>query len=381
MFKKQKRNSFLLFILFIAILPLITFCSKKEKVSEYENRELAEFPEISFSAIFKDKTFMSGFDKYMSDHFIGRINWIQSKKNIELAIGKNEINGIYVTDKRLIEHIEQPDYTEIDKSIKAINDFSESTGLPTYVMIAPTSAGIYEDEIPKNAPHQNQKEFIDYIYSNLNSDITAIDIYNTLSSVKNDEYIYYRTDHHWTTLGAYYAYNSAVQKLGFTPISYDKFNIEHVSDDFKGTFHSKTLYDGIEPDIIDIYSYSDGAKVTECMVNDGMNEISSDTMYFREYLEGKDKYSVFLGTNQPLVTIKTNVQNDKKLLIIKDSYAHCFAPFMTQHYSEITLLDLRYVGAANTDIIDVSEYSQALILYNASTFTTDRNVKKLSFIF
>ena len=376
----MKRVSAVVFLAILIILPLATLFSHKEYFSETENRKLAEFPKFSMKTIM-DKSFMNGFETYISDHFINRLGWIETKTGIELALGKKELNGIYIADERLMEKLPAIDYSAIDKSVDAINKFSENnSSVPVYCLLAPTSAGIYMDELPKNAPQEDQKALIDYVYGNLNDNITTIDVYNILYTMK-DEYIYYRNDHHWTSLGAYYAYNATIQKLGFSPIVYDKYDIEHASDSFKGTFYSTSLYDKVKADTIDIYRYDEGANVTDYIVNDGKSETEYDSIYFRDYLTQKDKYSTYLGPNQPLVTIKTDVHNDKKLLVIKDSYAHCFAPFLTQHYSEITLIDLRYIGVSAEDVVNISDYSQVLVLYNASTFSTDDNVKKLSVMF
>lgn len=377
---KMKRVSAVVFLAILIILPLATLFSHKEYFSETENRKLAEFPKFSMKTVM-DKSFMNGFETYISDHFINRLGWIETKTGIELALGKKELNGIYIADERLMEKLPTIDYSAIDKSVDAINKFSENnSSVPVYCLLAPTSAGIYMDELPKNAPQEDQKALIDYVYGNLNDNITTIDVYNILYTMK-DEYIYYRNDHHWTSLGAYYAYNATIQKLGFSPIVYDKYDIEHASDSFKGTFYSTSLYDKVKADTIDIYRYDEGANVTDYIVNDGKSETEYDSIYFRDYLTQKDKYSTYLGPNQPLVTIKTDVHNDKKLLVIKDSYAHCFAPFLTQHYSEITLIDLRYIGVSAEDVVNISDYSQVIVLYNASTFSTDDNVKKLSVMF
>lgn len=377
---KQLKISAFIFIILIVILPLATAFSKKEEKSEMENRSLAKFPKFSISNVL-NKSFMNGFEEYISDHFIGRINWIELKVDLELLSGKQEINGIYITDDMLIEKLDTPNYEELDKSVNAINNLAERFTNPQYfVMIAPTSAGIYTDKLPAHAPQVNQKELIDYIYNGLSENVTSIDIYNSLSAVK-DEYIYYRNDHHWTSLGAYYGYNNAIQKLGFTPISYDKFNIEHVSDNFKGTFYSKSLYNKIKADTIDIYSLDSTSGVQSMIVDTGKEEKTFDTLYDRSYLSTKDKYAMFLSENNPKVTIKTNTKNDKKILIIKDSYANCFVPFLTEHYNEITLLDLRYIGVTSENIVNINEYNQVLFLYNASTIAQDENLKKLEYIF
>ena len=103
------------------------------------------------------------------------------------------------------------------------------------------------------------------MYNKLNSNVTTIDVYNSLYAVR-DEYIYYRNDHHWTSYGAYCGYKTAIKKLGFSEISYNKYHIEHASNSFKGTLYSKTLYDKIIPDMVDLYNYENGAKVTSVEV-------------------------------------------------------------------------------------------------------------------
>lgn len=378
---KQLKISALIFIILLIVLPIATAFSKKETKSDMENRTLATFPKFSIQSV-RDKSFMNGFESYISDHFIGRIKWIELKVDTELLIGKKEINNIYITDNMLIEKLQEPNYPEINKSVDAINNLAERFKNPEYyVLVAPTSAGIYLDKLPNNAPQVQQKEaVIDYIYGSLSDNITSIDVYNNLYASK-DEYIYYRNDHHWTSLGAYYAYNTAIQKLGFTPIPYSKFNIEHASDDFKGTFYSKSLYNGIKADTIDIYTMDKSKGIQSMVVNDGTSETTFNTLYDRSYLDTKDKYGTFLSENNPIVTVKTNVQNDKKILIIKDSYANSVVPFLAEHYSEITILDLRYIGITSENIVNINDYNQVLFLYNASTIAQDENLKKMDYIF
>lgn len=378
---KQLKITALIFMIILVVLPIVTAFSKKEEKSEMENRTLAKFPKLSIATI-RDKSFMDGFEDYLSDHFIARINWIELKVDIELMLGKKEINNIYITDDMLIEKLEEPNYQEINNSVSAINNLAERFTNPEFfVMVAPSSAGIYMDKLPNNAPQINQKEqVIDYIYGSLSDRVSSIDVYNTLYASKS-EYIYYRNDHHWTSLGAYYAYNVAIQRLGFNPISYDKFNIEHTNNDFKGTFYSKSLYNGIKADTIDIYTMDKSKGIQSMVVNNGSNETEFDTLYDRSYLDTKDKYGMFLSENNPIVTVKTNVDNEKKLLVIKDSYANSFVPFLSEHYSEITILDLRYIGITSENIVNINDFNQVLFLYNASTIAQDENLKKMDYIF
>ncbi|MDO5560847.1 MAG: DHHW family protein [Oscillospiraceae bacterium] len=374
--KKQHIISTILFLIIIFVFPVTLLVSKKTEFSDIENRKLQKAPSFSFDSWFS-KSFMTNTESYIADHFPGRTGWVKTKIKTQLMLGKTELNGIYITDKRLIEHIEEPDYTNADISVAAINDFAEKTGVPAYVVIAPTSGGIYADTLGKNAPQYSQKEIINHIYAQAGQKVSVIDIYDLLYATR-DDYIYYRTDHHWTSLGAYYAYNYVIQKLGFTPIAYSKYNIEHASSDFLGTYYSKTLYTDIQADTIDIYTYNDGKSVTSCTVSTGNQEKTYDDIYFRENLQKKDKYTTYLGPNVPVINIRTNLESDKKILIFKDSYANSFVPFLTQHYSQITVADMRYIQNYR-DYFDPSDFSQILFLYNATTFCDDDNIKKLTY--
>ncbi|NLK71331.1 MAG: hypothetical protein GX286_07855 [Clostridiales bacterium] len=374
---KQNKLSAILFMAVLLVFPVLTLISEKEVFSATENRNLASFPKISIESI-KDKSFMDGLEKYLSDHFIGRTEWVEAKVKTEVLIGKEEINGVYITNDMLIQKLNTPDYDKVNKAMEAINKFAADNKANIYVMFAPTAGGIYSGELPKNAPVFNQKAFIEYMYNKLNSNVTTIDVYNSLYAVR-DEYIYYRNDHHWTSYGAYCGYKTAIKKLGFSEISYDKYHIEHASNSFKGTLYSKTLYDKIIPDMVDLYNYENGAKVTSVEVNDGMEVKEYDSIYFREYLKEKDKYLVYLGPNQPLIKIKTDVKNERKLLVIKDSYANTFIPFLTQHYSEITVLDLRYIRTSYNDIVNMDDYNQVLIIYSAATMENDETLKVLNY--
>lgn len=367
----------LVFFAILLAMPIITAILPKKTFSEMENKALQTMPKFSAKAVY-DRSYMNKLETYISDHFAGRTGWIKVKTNLENAFGKYEQNGIYILDKRLVEKIPEPDYESIDKTIAAVNTFAEDNDVPVFFMLVPTSAEIYRDEIPENAPNISQKELIGYVYGKLKP-VNTIDIYGTMSA-NREKYIYYRTDHHWTTNGAYYAYAAAGKKMGYIAEPEGAYDIEHAAYDFKGTFYSKVLYDGIEPDTMDYYHLINGSAVKEVLVTSeyGKAPVSYSSMYFREFLDVKDKYSSFLGTNQPIVTIKSD-SDGGKLLVFKDSYAHCYAPFLTENYSEITLLDMRYIKMSYKELVDPAEYDQVLFLYNVSSFASDTNLRQLAY--
>lgn len=377
--KITRTITIVLFFGMLFALPLVTVFSHKKLFSDVENRNLAKMPDFSVEGV-QDRSYMKGIESYLSDHFIGRSEWISFKTDLELAVGKKEINNVYVLNDRLMEKFDKVNEKTVDKSISAINKFAQTRSGKVYFMIAPTSAGVYSDLLPKNAPSLDQKAFINDVYSKINkADVTTIDVFDSLVA-NRDDYIYYRTDHHWTTLGAYYAYSAAINKLGFQPLSLNSFDIEHASNDFLGTLYSKTLVKDEKKDVIDFFHYKNGTSIKSVIVNDGIKKTEYKDIYFRDWLNKKDKYSSFLGNNQPVVTVNTDLKGGKKLLVIKDSYAHCFVPFLTEHYSQIDMVDMRYIMGDLNNVVNVDSYDQYLFLFNASNFAEDENIKKLNLI-
>lgn len=366
------------FFLILLAIPILTFVNLPEEerpFSENENRYLSAFPEITFET-YLDKSAMTGFEEWFADRFFGRENWIKLKNGTERFIGKTEVNGIFTEDDRMMQVWEGFDSDFIDKNLDAINFFADKhSDVPVYFMLAPTSQEIYSGLLPDCTPIGSQNELNSYCRERL--ECKFIDIFPTMKAHSN-EYIYYRTDHHWTSYGAYIAYTEASKQLGFQATPLSSFDIEHASTDFRGTLYSKTLDDGVTPDIIDYYHFNGENNGLKLTINDGMEVKEYDSLYFREYLDVKDKYSSFMGTNSPMMTITSEGNpNGQSILIFKDSYAHSFIPFLTNHYSKITILDMRYINAGYSTLVDVSEYDSVLVLYNAITFSEDSNIRKL----
>ena len=361
-----------IFAVLLIVLPALTLFLPKKTFSENENRYLQEFPVPTLKTL-EDKSFMSAFEKFFSDHFVLREKWIQLKNQMEIITNKKEINGVYLTEKRLIEHQELNEDI-IKQNTEAINSFAEKYKKPTFLMIVPTAESIYTDQLPLMAPYFDQKKVIDSIYIASNKNLTCIDVFTPLLSAKN-QYIYYNTDHHWTSLRAYLGYFSSAKPLGFAHNEIDKFNVEHASHDFKGTLYSKTLYEKSTPDTIDLYHLSTGEPQVTVTVNSGQKSSEHQSIFFRNYLDKKDKYNTFLGQNEPCVSVKTDVTNQKKLLIIKDSYAHSMVQFYMYHYSEITLVDLRYVNKLS-NYVSVDDYDQIMFVYNFASVNTDTSIGK-----
>lgn len=379
-----------LFALISVAVPVATIISSadlpKNAFSENENRYLEKMPEFNFDTV-TDKSFMTKFENFFSDRIVLREQWIGLMNDFDRILGKKEIKGIFTEDGRMMQSWRTSDYSvdSVNKNLAAMEKFAEKyPKMKMYFMLAPNAQEIYSDTLPANCGAADQKLFIKNCYDSLPS-ITGIDVYSGLLAAKN-EYIYYRTDHHWTSYGAYIGYKSAASAMKFTAYSEDKFSIEHASNEFRGTLYSKTLDNSITPDTIDIYTLANNEpQVKVSVYKSGAKPDSTySSLYFREFLDVKDKYSTFLGQNVPRIDIDSEIpqENDKgSLLIIKDSYAHSLIPFLTKNYSHITVLDLRYINSDLSNIgVSLKDYENVLFMYNVITFSQDTNVKKLDFI-
>ena len=203
---------------------------------------------------------------------------------------------------------------------------------------------------------------------------TWADLYTPLWEHR-DEDIFYRTDHHWTSLGAYYGYTGLAEALGFTPVSLDSYTETVRSTEFYGTVFSSSGVRWVKPDTISTYVPDTGITVTEHSYDNKGNPIEIPrSLYVESFLSVKDKYSMFLGGNQSLGVVKTPNTDKPKLLIIRDSYTDSVVPFLTPHYSEIHLIDLRYYKLSIQDYIEQNGIDQALVLYSVPNFVTDSNL-------
>lgn len=388
-----------LFAIVLLAVPIATAALPKQERSENENRTLSSFPTIvnqkklekaeNFSDYVdavrwdyiatRDKaSWMDDFETYFSDHLAGRESWVKLSNKLSSLEGQREINGVYTLDDQMVQVFKEYDADRVDATLTAIDKFAaEFPDVPMYFMLDPTAQEIFSSQIPSYAGYLSEKSFIDDCYGKVKN-VSAIDCLSNLS-VHNNEYIFYRTDHHWTSLGAYYAYAAAAKSLGYSAYGQSAFNIETASSTFLGTLYSKTLDDSITPDIISYYHLANGEPSVKMTVNDGEKETVYDSLYVRSYLDVKDKYSSFTGSNAPIVTIETDVGNGKSLLLVKDSYAHSLVPFLSKHYSKITMVDMRYINVGLDRFLDVNDYSQVLLTFNVISFSSDRDILKLGY--
>lgn len=364
-----------LLTLFIGGMFGINVLTPNKTFSDEENRKLEQFPAFSFQNLI-EKKFTSNYEKYVSDQFAFRDFWINVKSDVDHKLGKKENNGVYIgKDGFLLQKFSEPEEQEVKNKIEAINDFHiANPNVKMQVMLVPTAVSILENKLPNYVSHGDELTYINKVKKSLGKDINFIDVYPVLNS-KKDEYIYYKTDHHWTTKGAYYAYQELGKNMQFTPNKSDSFNIKQITNSFYGSLYSKAGFRNIDPDSIELY---EPKKANKYKVEYSDESKTSTSLYEMKNIKKKDKYTVFFNGNHPLIKIKTDNTNGKKLLVVKDSYANSLLPFLLPHFSEIHIVDLRYYTDSLNMLVQKNKISDMLLLYNGNTFFEDVSINDLS---
>lgn len=369
--KKFNLIIILSFITYIFVFFFLFLLVEDKNFSEIENRKLGQLPKFTLDGLLS-REFGNDFELYVADQFPFRNKFITIKSTSEVVMRKKENNGVYIgKDGHYIEKFEYPDYELMDKLAQYVNDFSENYN--TYMMIAPSSLTVLDSKLPNFLDKDIEREAIDDFINRLNSNINNVPITETMKS-HEDEYIYYRTDHHWTTLGAYYAYVNLCDKLGIESLDIDNFNIKEVSNKFYGTLFSKGNFMFAKPDVINIFYPKEN---TDVIVDYVYSNKTTNTLYEMSYLTRKDKYGVFLDNNHPLVKITSTANTGKRIAIIKDSYSHSLIPFLVNHYDEIHVIDLRQFKGSVKQYLSVNKLEDVLFIYSARNIMSDRNIMRL----
>ena len=362
-----------LFCAFIGLFLVANAATPSREFSEMENRNLEQMPKLSVDSLLSGQ-FMKDFETYTTDQFVGRDLWIALKSSSERILGKHENNDVYFCDQdTLITRFDQPDAAKVTENLNYVNTFVENVDIPVTFSLIPTQACIWAGRLPDGAPNASQTDLLDQAKAAVPG-ATWADLYSPLWEHK-DESIFYRTDHHWTSLGAYYGYTGLAEALGFTPVPLDTYTETIRSTEFYGTVFSSSGVRWVSPDTISTYVPDTGITVTSYTYDNAGNQVEVPrSLYDTSFLSVKDKYSMFLGGNQSLGVVKTPNTDKPKLLIIRDSYADSLVPFLTPHFSEIHLIDLRYYKLSIADYIQQNGIDQALVLYSVPNFVTDTNL-------
>ncbi|MGO5353587.1 DHHW family protein [Faecalicoccus sp. LCP19S3_E3] len=352
----------------VVIVCVLNLLWPDAKTSSMENRSLQQFPAISLSSI-NDGQFFKDVNNWYSDQFVGRDQWIQLKYLISKMTGVKKIDDVYLGKGALIEDTSAVNEEQKERNIQAINQFCTSSGKASYFLLAPNAVSVQSDKLPSFATPLDQNAQIDDYLSKLDVSIQKVDVRDSFKEHKN-EYLYYKTDHHWTSLGSYYAYQalSSSMDLGQTEIS--DYHVYPVSTDFKGTLSGKVGSAFME-DQIDIYVPKENS---EYIMTDETSRDSSRSIYSMDALHTKDQYTVFLSGNTGRISLEMDNDSDRHLLLIKDSYANSMIQFLIPHFRTIDIIDPRYYFEDVSKLLDSQLITDILFLYNSNTLMQDTSI-------
>lgn len=362
------------FVMLLICLLILCIITPDKEISYNENRKLNQMPKLEALSI-ATGDYMKKFEKYVSDNIVARDEWVKIKNIIDLTSGKKDNGKVYFGKDGYLFPIDNIDEKQLQKNFTYVKKFignvkAESENINISVLVAPTSKEILKEKMPKYVPISNQWKVL-----NKAEQYFGKILVNPSSILRDhkDEYIYYKTDHHWTTLGAYYAYEMWAEQNGLEPLNKDDFNIKVISDDFYGTTYSKAVGVSKEADYIE--KFSNATIDSMRMQIDTLKVVRNlDSIYDEKYLQTKDKYSYFLSGNNPLTIIEGSAKNSQNILVVKDSYANCFVPFLTTHFEKVYVVDLRYYKESLLQLIKEKNISDVMFLYNVIQYSNDRNL-------
>lgn len=370
----------IIFAFIILVISISNIIKPDKLFSNRENRYLKEFPNINKEDILSGK-FAEEIEEYTSDQFILRDKWITVKTITDLGMLKKDNGRVYFgKNEYLFEMSSKIDEKQMYENIDTINSFSSNIkktnkDIVISALIVPSKSEALKDKLPDFVDATNEKDLFKKIDKLLNQNINIMSPIDYFYD-KSDYYIYYKTDHHWTSKGAYYGYKYFMENKNEIPLEEDQFEIKTVSNDFLGTTYRKANFYKSNPDTIEKYSYKGKDKLEyNILVNEKEKE---DSLFDDSYLNKTDKYSYFLGGNKAILEINTSEKNGKSILIIKDSFGNNFIAFLLSHYENIIVIDTRYFNKSIKDYIKEKEIKELLFLYNIENFVTEKSIQKLN---
>ncbi len=358
-----------LFAGFLAVLGVLFWILPDRDFSETENRSLLTRPKLAAGALL-DGSYTQDFAEYMADQFPARDVWIRIKAASEAALGRMGNNGVlFGRDGTLAVRSDAPDTENLVTNLRAAAAFASASGLPSALAVAGRTMDVLDGALPA----VYGSECADALWKTIRAEadsagLELIDLRTPLRErAQAGEYVYYRTDHHWTTLGAYWGTAQILAAFGREARPLDEYERECASDAFFGTTWSTAGAGWIPPDTLEFFRFAGDDKYL-VTVADGAGR-TFEGFYDRSYLEKKDKYSAFLGGNHALVTVTKPGEERGTLLVIKDSFAHAAAPFLAREY-DLVLVDARYYRLRIADLIEEYGVDRVLFLVNADSLTS-----------
>ena len=332
--RTERKRVDTVYLLLLVIVLLGGFVSLSffpaDRYSAAERRYLASFP-VADPASMADGSYTAALDTYAAERFPLRGDLRQAYALLRIMMGQQEVGDVLLCrDGSLAKRI-FPNEKVLRQNLKAIGGWQKRYGDALTLALAPCRIMMREEVLPPLYDTTENHE----IWQTVTEDLANAILFSHL----NTDECWYRTDHHWTSKGAYLAYYRLGEALGYEPISEDSFEIETVCTDFYGTSHGAAGLPFIAPDSIQLYR-TDGDTAFRVEIDGTPAPFFG--LYDFEKLQGEDAYGIFLGGNHGVMTISTG-EARPYLLVVKDSFANALLPFLAQHF-DLTVIDPRYTS-------------------------------------
>ena len=350
----------------------------KRDMIELENRKAAQFPAFSVEALL-DGRWQSGFARWMQDQFLLRDTWINTQRAAdEIVFQKAEEGGILLGKDRWmftkLFTIDDATRQQTTKNVQAVAEFAARYPGKVTFLLAPSASVIYPEALPAGAPMADENALLDDIFAQVGESAAVIDLREPFTARK-DEYLYFKTDHHWTTNGAYRAYEQFCALKGLTPFDRDAHEAVTV-DDFQGTHYSATRLWNVENDTITYYPLPNQMTIYNITGEAQYEPLKTENLINADKFATRDKYAAFLDGNNGYSVIEGD--GEGSILVVKDSYANSFIPYLTANYEKIGVVDFRNFKYGLDSTIECEGYDEVLILYNFQTFIADTDLIYIS---
>ena len=342
--------------------------------SAAEKRVLSSFPKVSVSRLL-DGSFESDLETYVQDQIPLRNGWVGLCAYFDALCGQNGTDGAYVCrDGYLINTPTREDSRNLRSNLKYFNRFAESAGLPTYLVAVPQTGYVLHDLLPKrHAEYTDDAIFAD-IRSALSAQIQLLDLRDTLRAQAAQEQVFYKTDHHWTSAGAWTAANAFLSAAGRPVLPRGVFQIEQ-AEGFYGTIYSKLALWKKPPDTMELWKIP-RADLSVTVEDLGKTDVkTAEDVFFRAHLQEYDMYPVYLDGNHSFTRIVNRAAPEGTLLLLKDSFGNTLATELAAAYQQILMVDMRYYRSrAVSDLLKEYDVQQILICYSVDSLVHDANV-------
>ena len=352
----------------ILTFAVLFVCLPDNAFSDTENRTLQTLPDPTPRQI-ADGRFESHFETYVSDQFPARDLWTRAHTAANRLMGQTRSGGVFLgKGDRLIEDFTPPKEEQYAALRDAVRTFAaENKELDIYACIVPTAVSILPETLPDLADAGDQNAYLDRLKTDMQAaGLHFVDLRHTFLMEKNATSLYYRTDHHWTTDAAYLAFKeyAAAAKRETTAV----YEPMVVTRTFTGTLTAVSGFTLPVQDEIRVYVPENAVTQRISYIGEGK---TVPTYYNTDALETRDKYALFLGGNHPQILIRTSSDQDRTLVILKDSYANCMIPFLGELYSKIIVIDPRYYADDLGTLLRGQKADDVLLLFNANTLAGD----------